>query len=81
MRKAVILARVSTRRQEQEGLSLEEIQLPEMREYAELHDFDVVHEYVFSESADLGIRRKFNEMMDFVNEIRNPKVVDETKSE
>lgn len=68
MRKAVILARVSTRRQEQEGLSLEEIQLPEMREYAELHDFDVVHEYVFSESADLGIRRKFNEMMDFVKQ-------------
>ncbi|MGH7156532.1 MAG: recombinase family protein [Candidatus Saccharimonadales bacterium] len=66
MRKAVILARVSTKRQEQEGLSLEEIQLPQMREYAELNDFEIVHEYVFSESADAGIRKKFNEMMDDV---------------
>ncbi|PIZ61702.1 hypothetical protein COY17_03835 [Candidatus Saccharibacteria bacterium CG_4_10_14_0_2_um_filter_52_9] len=66
MRKAVILARVSTKRQETEGLSLEDIQLPQMREYAEDKDFEVVHEYVFSESADTGIRKKFNEMMDFV---------------
>jgi len=65
MRKAIILARVSTKRQEQEGLSLEDIQLPEMREYAELHDFEIVKEYVFSESADRGIRLKFNELMDF----------------
>src|SRR3989344_2939166 len=66
MRKAVLLARVSTKRQEQEGLSLEDIQLPAMREYADLHDFEIVKEYVFSESADMGIRKKFNEMMDFV---------------
>lgn len=66
MRKAVILARVSTKRQEQEGLSLEEIQLPQMREYADMHDFEVVREYVFSESADAGIRKRFNEMMDDV---------------
>lgn len=66
MRKAVILARVSTKRQEQEGLSLEDIQLPQMREYAEDKDFEVVKEYKFSESADTGIRKKFNEMMDFV---------------
>jgi DNA invertase Pin-like site-specific DNA recombinase len=52
MRKAVILARVSTKRQEDEGLSLEEIQLPEMREYAEKNGFEVVHESVFSD-ADL----------------------------
>ena len=66
MRKAVLLARVSTKRQEEEGLSLEDIQLPEMREYAELHDFEVAKEYVFSESADRGIRLKFNELIDFV---------------
>jgi len=36
-----------------------------MREYAELHDFETVKEYVFSESADRGIRLKFNELMDF----------------
>ncbi|HUD07012.1 MAG TPA: recombinase family protein [Candidatus Saccharimonadales bacterium] len=75
MRKAVLLARVSTKRQEDEGLSLEEIQLPEMREYAELHDFEVVKEYVFSESADRGIRLKFNEMMDFVKKNKDVEAV------
>ena len=33
-RKAVLFARVSTARQEKEGLSLDEIQLPRMRDYA-----------------------------------------------
>ena len=75
MKKAVILARVSTKKQEEEGLSLEEIQLPAMREYAELHDFDVVHEYVFSESAAVGIRKKFNEMMDFVRKNKDVKAI------
>jgi site-specific DNA recombinase len=75
MRKAVLLARVSTKRQEQEGLSLEDIQLPEMREYAELHDFEIVKEYVFSESADRGIRLKFNELMDFVKKHKDVEAV------
>ena len=75
MRKAVILARVSTRRQEQEGLSLEDIQLPQMREYAEVHDFEIVKEYTFSESADRGIRKKFNEMMDFVKKNKDIEVI------
>ena len=34
MIKAVILARVSTKRQEMEGLSLKEIQLPFLQKYA-----------------------------------------------
>jgi DNA invertase Pin-like site-specific DNA recombinase len=75
MRKAVILARVSTKRQEQEGLSLEEIQLPQMRDYAENNDFEVVNEYVFSESADKGVRKKFNEMMDFVKKQPDVKAI------
>lgn len=64
--KAVILARVSTLRQEKEGLSLKEIQLPILRDYASDHDFEVVKEFVFSESADRKIRTKFNEMITFV---------------
>ena len=75
MRKAAILARVSTKRQEHEGLSLSEIQLPEMREYAELHDFEVVHEYVFSESADQGIRKNFNEMITFVKKHKDVEAI------
>ena len=42
MKKAVILARVSTLRQEKEGLSLKDIQLPELRDYAVKRDFEVV---------------------------------------
>ena len=64
--KAVILARVSTKRQEEEGLSLEEIQLPQLRKYAEDKGFEVVKEFVFSESADRKIRKQFFGMIDFV---------------
>ena len=66
MTKAVILARVSTLKQEKEGLSLKDIQLPELRDYAVKRDFEIVKEFVFSESADYKIRKKFNEMLDFV---------------
>src|SRR3989344_4207179 len=64
--KAVILARVSTLRQEKEGLSLKDIQLPELREYAKKMGFEVIREFVFSESADRKIRKNFNEMVEFV---------------
>ncbi len=70
--KAVILARVSTLRQEQEGLSLKEMQLPRLREYAIDKGLEVVREFVFSESADLGIRNKYQEMIDYVKD--NPEI-------
>ena len=40
-RKAVIFARVSTARQEKEGLSLTEIQIPRAEEYAKKHGLEV----------------------------------------
>lgn len=66
--KAVILARVSTLRQEKEGLSLKEIQLPKLRDYARERGFEVEREaeFVFSETADQKIRRKFKAMLDYV---------------
>ncbi len=73
--KAVILARVSTPKQEKEGLSLKDIQLPELRDYATKKDFEVVREFVFSESADYKIRKKFNEMIDFVKENEDIKAI------
>ncbi|MFC2013948.1 recombinase family protein [Chloroflexota bacterium] len=66
MTKAVILARVSTMKQEKEGLSLKEIQLPRLREYAENKGLAVEREFVFSESADYKIRRKYDEMVEYV---------------
>ena len=73
--KAVILARVSTLKQEKEGLSLKDIQLPELREYATKKDFEVAKEFVFSESADYKIRKKFNEMIDFVKQNEDIKAI------
>ena len=61
--KAVILARVSTARQEKEGLSLKEIQLPVLRDYSKKKGFEVEREFVFSESADNKIRKIFYEMV------------------
>lgn len=75
--KAVILARVSTLRQEQEGLSLKEIQLPLLREYAKGKGFEVgsEQEFVFSESADHKIRKKFLEMIEYVKANKNIKAI------
>lgn len=70
MKKAVILARVSTLRQEEEGLSLDN-QLQTLRDYALKHDLEVVQEFRFSESADLKIRKKFYEMIDFVKQSKD----------
>lgn len=73
--KAVILARVSTMRQEKEGLSLEDIQLPMLRDYAKENGFDVEKEFVFSESADSKIRKKFNEMISFAKKSKEIKAI------
>jgi site-specific DNA recombinase len=66
MTKAVILARVSTTKQEREGLSLKEIQLPVLRDYAQGRGLEVEREFVFSESAGYKIRKKFDEMVEYV---------------
>ncbi|NLG07067.1 recombinase family protein [Candidatus Peribacteria bacterium] len=63
--KGVILARVSTKRQEDEGLSLDN-QLDTLREYAKKQGIEIVKEFVFHESAGHKIRRKFDEMIEFV---------------
>lgn len=64
--KAIILARVSTKRQELEGLSLEDIQLPRMREYAKDKGIEIVKEFVFQESADRKRRVSFDEVVDYL---------------
>lgn len=63
--KAVILCRVSTSRQEEEGLSLDH-QEKTLTDYAKAQGFEVVEIFRFSESADSKIRNKFNEMIQFV---------------
>jgi len=65
MKKAIILARVSTLKQEEEGLSLNN-QLKYLRDYAEQNEIQIIKEFIFSESADQKIRNKFNEMITFL---------------
>lgn len=72
--KAIIIARVSTLKQEKEGLSLQEIQLPLLRDYAKDKGFILDKEFTFSETADEKIRRKFNDIITYVKshpDVRN----------
>jgi len=64
--KGIILARVSTPEQQKTGLSIDGIQLPQLRNYAKEHDIEIVREFVFQETASLKLRKKFNEMINFV---------------
>lgn len=66
MKKAVLFARVSTKRQEEEGLSLENIQIPRLEEYAQENGLEVVEKFVFQESADRKIRKRFTEVMEYM---------------
>lgn len=70
MKKGIILARVSTPEQQKTGLSIEEIQLPQLREYAKDNNIEVLseHEFVFQETASQKLRKKFDEMVAFVKE-------------
>ena len=63
--KAVILARVSTKDQEEFGHSLP-AQTQKLREYAEKKGFEIIKEFSFSESAGTKIRKKFEDVLDYL---------------
>lgn len=65
MTKAVLLARVSAKDQEDYGHSLP-AQLERLRTYADRKGFEVVREFAFSESAGTKIRKKFEEVLDYL---------------
>ena len=62
--KAVIFTRVSSKDQE-EGHSLN-AQLKRLQEYCKRYNFDIVEEFEVSESSTIGDRKKFHEMIKFV---------------
>src|SRR5215813_3553988 len=62
---AVIYARVSSKEQEKEGFSIP-AQLKLLKEYAALHGFSVVQEYVDVETAKQTGRAKFGEMITYL---------------
>ncbi len=68
-RKAIIFARVSTARQEKEGLSLDKIQIPAAKRWAKEHNLEVVKTYVIQETGGRNKQRvKFDKMIEFVQE-------------
>lgn len=65
MIKAVVLARVSTKEQEETGHSLP-AQIESLRKYAIKRDFEIEKEFCFSESAGPKIRKKFEEVIEYI---------------
>lgn len=65
--KAVILARVSTKEQEEEGISLD-AQIEGLREYCKRKNLDVIKEFELTESSTLGKRKGFYEAFDFIKQ-------------
>ena len=68
--KVVLYARVSSKGQEKEGYSIP-AQLDLLREYAQENNFEIVQEFVESETAKCAGRKKFNEMLKFLKKNKN----------
>lgn len=66
-KKGVIFARVSTLRQEKEGLSLQKNQVPEAKKYAERKNIEIVQTFAVSETGGRYKKRKeFDKMIEFI---------------
>ncbi len=74
MKFAVIYARVSSKDQEREGYSIP-AQLKFLRDYAQKNDFQIVREFVDVETAKMAGRKKFGEMVHFLEKTPNCRVV------
>lgn len=79
MKKAVVYARVSSKKQEEEGYSIP-AQLKFLNEYAAKHGFTIVKEFVDSETAKKAGRTHFGEMINFLkkNKTVNTILVEKT---
>lgn len=71
--KAVLYARVSSNRQEKEGFSIP-AQIKFLREYALNNDMDIVEEFVEAETAKETGRKKFNAMVEYLQNIEGEKL-------
>jgi len=74
MRSAVIYARVSSKDQEREGYSIP-AQLKFLREYAQKNDFRIKQEFVDVETAKMAGRKRFGEMVHFLEKTVDCRVV------
>ncbi len=74
MKKAVLYARVSSNRQEKEGFSIP-AQIKFLRDYAEKNDIEIVKEFVEAETAKKAGRAKFNEMVSYLHEHEDQRII------
>lgn len=74
MRQAVLYARVLSKDQEREGFSIP-AQLKFLREYAQTHELNVLHEFVDVETAKATGRKQFGEMVRFLRDQKTCRVV------
>ena len=63
--KAVILARVSTKEQEEDGKSIL-AQIDRLKGYCDRKGLEVIKQYEIIESSTRGVRKDFNGMIDFI---------------
>jgi DNA invertase Pin-like site-specific DNA recombinase len=65
MKKAVLYARVSSKRQEEEGFSIP-AQIKFLHEYAKKNGIEIIKEFVEAKTAKRAGREKFNEMLSYL---------------
>src|SRR5215467_3356163 len=80
MKKAVLYARVSSKEQEREGFSIP-AQLKLLREYASRNDLGLVREFVDIETAKTSGRQHFEEMVKFLKNHRDCRIVSVEKTD
>jgi site-specific DNA recombinase len=74
MKSALIYARVSSKDQEREGYSIP-AQLKFLRDYAQKNDFQIAREFVDVETAKMAGRKKFGEMVRYLEKMPHCRVV------
>ena len=74
MKKVVIYARVSSREQEKEGYSIP-AQIKLLNEYAVKKEFEVVREFIDSETAKKAGRTHFNEMLAYLKKHKDVNII------
>ena len=74
MRKAVLYARVSSKRQEEEGFSIP-AQISFLHEYAQKNDIEIVKEFVEAKTAKKAGRDEFNKMVEYLKEQEGERII------
>ena len=66
---AIIFCRVSSKRQKDEGVSLE-VQEKTIKQYCQNKDFNILATYSIDESSTKGARKEFHKMLEFAEECK-----------